>query len=75
MAAFKARTDLGLEIVVAFGQQGREGEVASRSNMPAFHEKLSRSATERVVQYVRTLPVKISEYPKLEADKPIVETE
>jgi len=48
--------------IVAFGTRGVNADSTAYSNMPAYHEKLSRAEIKRVVEYLRTLPPKAKAY-------------
>jgi len=48
--------------IVAFGIQGMNPNGTAAANMPAHHEKYSVAEIERVVTYVRSLPLEVEAY-------------
>ncbi len=64
-AAFKARSSSHLTGVVAFGTLGMNSNGTAFANMPQFYKRLSRPATERVVEFIKTLTPKAEEYETL----------
>jgi len=59
---FKNSSMQRLMSIVVFGTQGLHPDGTPYSNMPAYYQKYSRAELERVVKYVRSLPIQSEQY-------------
>lgn len=62
LEAFQARTAEDLRTTLAFGVAGRATSGRAFSNMPGYHDKLSRTEIDAAVAHVRAMPLTTHTY-------------